>query len=307
MNVEIAERLASRRKDAGLSQEELAMQLGVSRQAVSKWERSESSPDTNNLIALAKLYDVSLDDLLYVDSSIEDDIEFEIQDRSSEWVEVDDDEDFEYEDEDDDEYEDEEIEDEQQSDAPSSGGSDYVHISWRDGIHIKDSDDGDEVHVGWNGVHVIEGGSDPTEVTWQEGEGVYINGTHYDSWHDAVDAYNPRNNAWMRFPYPILALLVFLWIGFVYHQWTLNWLVFLTIPVYYMLINAFMRKTFDAVITALYTLGATVWFFYMGLAEGVWHPTWLVFVTIPLFAWLSNALFGKKHSKEKESDEIIVE
>ncbi|MEG0324733.1 MAG: helix-turn-helix transcriptional regulator, partial [Raoultibacter sp.] len=45
MNVEIAERLAVRRKEAGFSQESLAERLGVSRQAVSKWERSESSPD----------------------------------------------------------------------------------------------------------------------------------------------------------------------------------------------------------------------------------------------------------------------
>lgn len=42
MNVEIAERLAARRKLAGLSQEALAEKLGVSRQAVSKWERSVS-------------------------------------------------------------------------------------------------------------------------------------------------------------------------------------------------------------------------------------------------------------------------
>ncbi|MEG1830480.1 MAG: helix-turn-helix transcriptional regulator, partial [Raoultibacter sp.] len=43
MNVEIAERLAKRRREAGFSQEELAARLSVSRQAVSKWERSESS------------------------------------------------------------------------------------------------------------------------------------------------------------------------------------------------------------------------------------------------------------------------
>ncbi|MEG0476916.1 MAG: helix-turn-helix transcriptional regulator, partial [Raoultibacter sp.] len=58
MNVEIAERLAKRRREAGFSQEELAARLSVSRQAVSKWERSESSPDTDNLIALAKIYGV---------------------------------------------------------------------------------------------------------------------------------------------------------------------------------------------------------------------------------------------------------
>jgi transcriptional regulator with XRE-family HTH domain len=43
---------------------ESAEKLGVSRQAVSKWERAESSPDTDNLIALAQLYSVTLDVLL---------------------------------------------------------------------------------------------------------------------------------------------------------------------------------------------------------------------------------------------------
>ena len=58
MDLAMAQRLVDRRKAAGLSQEALAAQLGVSRQAVSKWERSESSPDTDNLIALAALYGV---------------------------------------------------------------------------------------------------------------------------------------------------------------------------------------------------------------------------------------------------------
>ena len=65
MDLAMAQRLVDRRKAAGLSQEALAAQLGVSRQAVSKWERSECSPDTDNLIALAALYGVSLDELLY--------------------------------------------------------------------------------------------------------------------------------------------------------------------------------------------------------------------------------------------------
>ena len=64
MNVEIAERLAARRRLAGLSQEALAEKLGVSRQAVSKWENGTSDPSTVNLLALAKLYGVSADELL---------------------------------------------------------------------------------------------------------------------------------------------------------------------------------------------------------------------------------------------------
>ena len=47
------EKIQKLRKEAGLSQEELSYQLGVSRQAVSKWETDQSSPDTLNLIRLA--------------------------------------------------------------------------------------------------------------------------------------------------------------------------------------------------------------------------------------------------------------
>ena len=72
MNIEIANRLVELRKKNGLSQEELADKLGLSRQAVSKWERAESSPDTDNLICLAKLYNISLDDLLNTDQSLEE-------------------------------------------------------------------------------------------------------------------------------------------------------------------------------------------------------------------------------------------
>ena len=72
MNIKIANRLVELRKKNGLSQEELANKLGISRQAVSKWERAEASPDTDNLICLAKLYGISLDDLLNSDESLED-------------------------------------------------------------------------------------------------------------------------------------------------------------------------------------------------------------------------------------------
>ncbi|MBQ4046994.1 MAG: helix-turn-helix transcriptional regulator [Clostridia bacterium] len=65
MNLEIAQRLQQLRQTHGYSQETLAEKLGLSRQAVSKWERAESSPDTDNLIELAKLYGVSLDELLF--------------------------------------------------------------------------------------------------------------------------------------------------------------------------------------------------------------------------------------------------
>ena len=78
MNVATANKLVNLRKSFGLSQEDLAARLGVSRQAVSKWERAESSPDTDNLIALANIYNMSVDDIL--------DSEIEIKERELEEV-----------------------------------------------------------------------------------------------------------------------------------------------------------------------------------------------------------------------------
>lgn len=72
MNIQIANRLLELRKAHGLSQEQLADSLGISRQAVSKWERAEASPDTDNLICLAKLYNISLDSLLQIEENNND-------------------------------------------------------------------------------------------------------------------------------------------------------------------------------------------------------------------------------------------
>ena len=38
-------------------------------------------------------------------------------------------------------------------------GDEYVHVSWRDGVHVKDTKKGEEVHVGWDGVHVKSPGN----------------------------------------------------------------------------------------------------------------------------------------------------
>ena len=81
MTIEIADRLVKLRKKYGYSQEELADKLGLSRQAVSKWERAEASPDTDNLICLAKLYGVSLDELLATDEDIDTIVEEQVKEE----------------------------------------------------------------------------------------------------------------------------------------------------------------------------------------------------------------------------------
>lgn len=58
------EKLQMLRKARGLSQEALAEQLGVTRQAVSKWELGDATPDLENVVALARFFGVSTDYLL---------------------------------------------------------------------------------------------------------------------------------------------------------------------------------------------------------------------------------------------------
>lgn len=70
MDKSIADRLQKIRKQNGYSQEELADMLNVSRQAVSKWECGESSPDTENLISLSKIYNTTIDELISDNSTI---------------------------------------------------------------------------------------------------------------------------------------------------------------------------------------------------------------------------------------------
>ena len=60
----IAKNLIELRKLSHLTQAELAEKLNYSDKAVSKWERNESYPETENLIAISKLFNVSLDDLV---------------------------------------------------------------------------------------------------------------------------------------------------------------------------------------------------------------------------------------------------
>lgn len=60
----ISDNLKDLRKQHKLSQEDVAEAIGVSRQAVAKWENGDTTPDIMNCVALARLYDVTLDSLV---------------------------------------------------------------------------------------------------------------------------------------------------------------------------------------------------------------------------------------------------
>lgn len=62
--MDLAQRIQHLRKEKGLSQEELAEALGVSRQAVSKWESAQSTPDVEKIVAMSRYFAVTTDYLL---------------------------------------------------------------------------------------------------------------------------------------------------------------------------------------------------------------------------------------------------
>ena len=61
----LADKIVTLRKRAGWSQEELAAQLGVSRQSVSKWEGAQSVPDMQKVVQMSRLFGVTTDYLLH--------------------------------------------------------------------------------------------------------------------------------------------------------------------------------------------------------------------------------------------------
>ena len=64
MNETLGRRIANARKERGMTQDQLAEKMGVSAQAVSKWENDQTCPDVTLLPQLAKLFGVTVDELL---------------------------------------------------------------------------------------------------------------------------------------------------------------------------------------------------------------------------------------------------
>ena len=294
MDLAMAQRLVDRRKAAGLSQEALAAQLGVSRQAVSKWERSESSPDTDNLIALAALYGVSLDELLYGEAADDAD-DPEDGDTGAD-------------------ASDEAEEDEDSADNTSRSDKPLVDISLARGIHVIDPDKGEEVHVGWNGIHVtnerkgeeVHVGPGGVHVDTLEDDGhsvhtnadgtVTIDGETFSSWkeaHDKLDHHGKHfhtklGRVWNKFPFPALVALAYLVLGIVYGTWTTGLFLVFLIPVYYAIGDFIDRRRLSKLVGSIYPAAAIAWFLYMWLCLGQPHPAWAILITIPVVGALMH-------------------
>ncbi len=277
MNLEIATRLVGLRKANKLSQEALAEKLGISRQAVSKWERAEASPDTDNLIALAKLYHVSLDELLKINEEEETDsaggvdvgtdgiaggsaASAGMRGAEGEVLPAD-------------TREAGESITEQAAGScreggqeGTGGGEDDVYIGLK-GIHVK-SHSGEEVHIDRRGIHVRDMKSD----VHIGGNGVFVNGEKVRS---------------VEIPLGVLAIIIYIVIGFCFDLWHPGWLLFILIPIISSLVDAVCKRDASLFQYPVFAFGI---FLYAGIVHTLWHPAWVVFLTIPIFYFLTGAV-----------------
>lgn len=283
MTLETANRLYELRKKNNLSQEELAEKLGVSRQAVSKWERSEASPDTDNLIALAKIYGLSLDELIYGEKEEkkqepaeepEGDPKAEVNEEEKLFINIED-------------------------------GDDKVKIG-PDGIVVEEKN-GNIVKINLNGkmmekvIQKIEDKIDDCDIDIDDDDELYetvyftegdIKGTD-KKLHLKI---KKTNKFWFEIPYPIICTIAYLICGFgnYFGGWGLAWVIYVTIPVYYSFVEAIYKRSFCEF---AYPVFVAFVYLVLGMYYGNWHPSWLIFVTIPVYYPIASALDRKIHGK----------
>ena len=268
MNLEIANRLVALRKENNFSQEALAEKLGISRQAVSKWERAEASPDTDNLIALAKLYHISLDDLLKIHEDEEDENQSELSHGTEKVNE-----------------EHAGAEETMSNTDKQVLDEDEVHVGF-DGVHVKDKNG--EVHVSWRGIHVQDKRNE--------------NEVHIDKDGIRVNGDDPEGHIFSRgkdaeLPLGLLAVVSYIVIGACFDLWHPGWLIFFLVPIVSTFIHAVRRRNADLF---AYPVLAVLVFLYVGLVHDVWHPTWVVFLTIPVYYSLTSYI---RRTRTKDAEE----
>ncbi len=239
--IDISTKLKDLRINEGISQEKLAEQLMVSRQAVSKWENGEALPDMENMVALARLYNISLDELVGINADKSGAADIKGDETNSA------DADF--------EAADTVIED--GSDEKKSGFG--MHIKLGDNIDFKvgnpiddeddDDEDEDDLPKPKSGVTgFLYSLPYPIIATIS----FFLLGALADAWHIAwilfvtipvyyslISCISARRFA--PFAYPVLATCIYLFIGMQFSLWHPGWIIFLTIPFYYPIASAIDR------------------------------------------------------------------
>ena len=103
-----------------------------------------------------------------------------------------------------------------------------------------------------------------------------------------------RSFNWYLFPYPVIVVAAYLAIGFLADAWHPTWLMFLTIPVYYEMVAMSKLKTFRQKANVFpYPILCAILFLCVGFDYGIWHPAWMVFLSVPIYYMVVNAIKSK--------------
>lgn len=267
------------RRQAGLSQEDFAEKLGVSRQAVSKWERGEAYPDIENLIAISEMFSVTLDDLLKSDN-----ITFDSTDNK--------------EDTDEDTYSEEKdnffrvnvgdkVKLNLNGETTVDDEDTKVKIDLDNGNIIVDDDDG-QVKVGFGNGGITVNSDDGVKVKLgKHGIEINDNGDTDDDDDEYIGEKGTILSAFYAIPYPIITVVAFLALGLFFGAWYWAWTLFMTIPVYYSLLGTIRRKKLSHF---AYPVFAAFIYCLLGMLCGIWHPGWLIFLTIPIYYPVAEAI-----------------
>lgn len=273
MNIETANRLLNYRKQHGLSQEELAAKIGVSRQAVSKWERAEASPDTDNLIELAKIYGVTLDELISGTANKE-------SGGSQPQAENDAD----------------SVEDGNGENPPRD------KVSFKNGIHVH-SKDGDKVDISFKGIHVHDKNGDKVDIDWnginvEESGKTHVFADEKGDIHISEEIKRSERTRKILHSIPVAptAVALYLIFGFlnICGGWAAGWLVLFLIPIYYTLVDAVCHKKPNEFAYPVLVAAVYLW---LGLFYSLWHPCWIIFFTIPLYYCITEIYNKSKENK----------
>ena len=310
---DIAEKLKQLRIKNGLSQERLAEQLCVSRQAVSKWETGEALPDMENMIALARLYNTSLDELAGIvvnkeESREESEPSFEENEANDEGATI-------------------------NADIKKDGDS--VHISLN-GINIRVNDGGKNINLNGDfdedfdeddfedledledAIDDLEDGENVNIKIGDEGirignkikidqNGININDgkVRIGSAGIIIDDEDKKPTSGLvkilrAVPYPAITAVAYLLLGFFADAWGIAWILFCTIPVYYGLVECIKSCKISRF---PYTTLMPCIYLYLGMQFGLWHPAWIIFLTIPIFYPIAGAidkLIANRKAKKTE-------
>lgn len=198
---------------------------GCRARAVSKWERAESAPDMGNLIALADLYEVTLDELLRVSPEVADDVRFESQERA-ESVET-------------------------EAAAAAEAALAAAARAEAAAATAAEAPEAPKVVVEVSApaighrVRAMARVCFPTVRRHRRRAGCLPSWLLPTGFHSAsvfgahcaaTDAPN-RKIRCSRFPYPLLCAVIFLLAGFCFGWWHPAWVIFLTLPFYYWVVN----------------------------------------------------------------------